>query len=150
MMWLPAPSGILVGTVHVTPSVDFEKNRSFLEQVVRRPQSGQAIIALPSVPTSTLGNGPERTAEVAKRDGAIVVSAEKLAPPSVERTTPIPSSNNGTTTTPFGSETGCGAGAPGPWIPRRPALSGEPTACDHVRPPSVDVCVASRRFAMSL
>ena len=39
-----------------------------------------------------LGNGAARTADELKRDGATVVSAENVAPPSVERTTAIPSS----------------------------------------------------------
>src|SRR6476660_7057846 len=121
MMWSPAPSGIVVGGVHVSPSVDFEKSRSFPEQFGRELQFGHAIITLPSAPTSTLGNGAARIADELKRDGAIVVSGENVAPPSVERTTTIPSSYRGTTTTPFGSATGCGAGAKAPWIPRRPA-----------------------------
>ena len=92
MMWSPAPSGIGRGGVHVSPSVDLEKSRSFPEQFGREAQSGQAISTLPSAPTSTLGNGAARTADELKRDGAIVVSGENVAPPSVERTTAIPSS----------------------------------------------------------
>ena len=90
MMWSPAPSGIVVGGVQVSPSVDFEKSSSFPEQFGRRAQSGQAISTLPSAPTSTLGNGAARTADELKRDGATIVSGEKVAPPSVERTTAIP------------------------------------------------------------
>jgi hypothetical protein len=89
MMWSPPPSGIVVGGVQVSPSLDFEKSRSFPEQFARALQSGHAIITFPSAPTSTLGNGAARTADVLKREGAITDSEEKVAPPSVERTTAI-------------------------------------------------------------
>ena len=68
------------------------KDGLFPEQFGREAQSGQAISTLPSAPTSTLGNGAARTADELKRDGAIVVSGENVAPPSVERTAAIPSS----------------------------------------------------------
>src|SRR5690349_21767964 len=71
MMWSPEPSGTRVGGVHTSPSADFEKSRSLAEQPGRRAQSGHAIIALPSAPTSTLGNGPERPGEAGRRDRAL-------------------------------------------------------------------------------
>ena len=92
MMWLPAPSGILAGGLQARPSADFVKRRSFPLHAGRRPQSGQAIITVPSAPTSALGKGPRRTAEVLKHEGAIRVAAENVAPPSVERTTEMSSS----------------------------------------------------------
>jgi hypothetical protein len=78
------------------------------------------------------------------------VAGENVAPPSVDRTTEMSLSKKGTTTVPSGSETGWGAGAAVPRIPRRPALSGDPTRADHMRPPSVDVWVTRRRVSMSL
>src|SRR5512132_999579 len=99
MMWFPAPSGILAGEVQVRPSADFEKRRSLLEQPALNEQSGQAIITVPSTPTSALEKGPERTPPSGlKKDGAILVASENVAPPSVERMTEMSSSKNGMTT----------------------------------------------------
>jgi hypothetical protein len=151
MMWFPAPRGILAGRLQVRPSADLEKKRSLPEQPGLNEQSGQAIITVPSAPTSALGKGPERTPPSRlKKDGAILVAGENVAPPSVDRTTEISSSKKGMTTVPSGSDTGWGAGAAGPRIPRRPALPGDPTRADHVRPPSVDVWVTRRSVSMSL
>ena len=109
-MWSPAPSGIGRGGVHVSPSVDLEKSRSFPEQFGREAQSGQAIArSRRRRPRRSERRGPDRgRAEARRRDrrlrrerGASVRRAHSGDPVVVERHDHDP----------VRERIGCGAGA---------------------------------------
>jgi hypothetical protein len=97
---------MLTGGVQLTPFRDFEKTMSFCEQPGRVAQSGQAS-TMPSAPISALGSGAaRRPGGLLKVAAAILVPAENVAPPSLERTADSSSSKIGTTSVPSGSATG--------------------------------------------
>src|SRR5439155_13606482 len=122
------------GGLHVTPSVVAENTGSFPAQTLRKRQSAQASTIRPPASTAIEGSGGVRSPGGASNWTSETCSgAEKVAPPSVDRTAaigPLSPTRYATTTVPSGSTAGSAT------APDVAATAG----ADQVSPPSSETC----------